>query len=143
MYGYVVKLLIRRTLRRHQSGDVEALLRSYADDARFVFPGNNSWAGEFRGKEAIASWLRRFHEAGLKVQPHEIVVGGPPWNTTVCVRITDRATDAGGNVIYENRAVLFGKIRWGKITFYEVYEDTEKVAVLDAYLADRQLGGTA
>jgi len=40
-------------------------------------------------------------------------------------------------VIYENRAVLFGKIRWGKITFYEVYEDTEKVAALDAYLAGR------
>ena len=58
-----------------------------------------------------------------------------PGNTTVCIRITDRATDAGGNVIYENRAVLFGKIRWGKITFYEVYEDTEKVAALDAYLA--------
>jgi len=74
--------------------------------------------------------LRRFHDAGLKVQPHEIVVGGPPWNTTVCIRITDRATDAGGDVIYENRAVLFGKIPWGKITFYEVYEDTEKVAAL-------------
>ena len=143
MFGYIVKLMIRRALRRHQSGDVEALLRSYADDVRFVFPGNNSWAGEFRGKEAVASWLRRFHEAGLKVQPHEIVVGGPPWNTTVCVRITDRATDAGGNVIYENRAVLFGKIRWGKITFYEVYEDTERVAALDGHLADRQLGGTA
>ena len=127
MYGYIVKLMIRRALRHHQSGDVGALLRSYADDVRFVFPG----------KEAIASWLRRFHEAGLELKSHEIVVGGPPWNTTVCIRITDRATDAGGNVIYENRAVLFGKIRWGKITFYEVYEDTEKVAALDAYLAGR------
>ena len=42
-----------------------------------------------------------------------------------------------------NRAVLFGKIRWGKITFYEVYEDTERVAALDGHLTDRQLGGTA
>lgn len=31
----------------------------------------------------------------------------------------------------------------GKITFYEVYEDTERVAALDGHLADRQLGGTA
>ena len=37
-----------------------------------------------------------------------------------------------------NRAVLFGKIRWGKINFYEVYEDTERVAALDAHLAGRQ-----
>ena len=40
-----------------------------------------------------------------------------------------------------NRAVLFGKIRWGKITFYEVYEDTERVAALDGHLADRSWAG--
>jgi len=106
---------------------VDALLRSYANDVRFVFPGNNSSASGFRRKEAVASWLRRFHDAGLKIHPHEIVVGGPPWNTSVCIGITDWATGADGDVIYENRAVLFGKIQWGKITFYEVYEDTEKV----------------
>src|SRR5262249_58677390 len=109
---------------RHQSGDVGALLRSYADDVRFVFPGNNSWAGEFHGKEAVASWLRRFHEAGLELKPHEIVVGGPPWNTTVCIRITDPATDAGRNVIYENRAVRFGESRGGKINFSAGCEST-------------------
>lgn len=53
---------------------------------------------------------------------------------TVCIRITDQATDSAGKVFYENRAVLFGKVRWGKIVFYEVYEDTEKVAALDEYL---------
>jgi hypothetical protein len=36
------------------------------------------------------------------------------------VRITDCARDAIGNVVYQNRAVLFGKVRWGKIVFYEV-----------------------
>lgn len=135
MYAYIVKLMIRRTLRHHQDGNVEALLKSYADDVRFVFPGKSSWAGEFQGKEAIASWLRRFHRAGLKLEPHEIVVGGPPWNMTVCIRITDQATDSAGKIVYENRAVLFGKVRWGKVVFYEVYEDTEKVAALDEYLA--------
>jgi hypothetical protein len=59
----------------------------------------------------------------------------PPWNLTVCVRITDYAKDSNGNVIYHNRTVLFGKVRWGKIVFYEVYEDTEKLRALDEYLA--------
>lgn len=135
---YLMKLLIRRALRHHQAGNVDALLEFYAEDAKFVFPGKNSWAGEFHGKEAIATWLRRFHRAGLKIEPHEMVVGGPPWNMTVCVRITDSAKDSNGNVVYENRAVLFGKLRWGKIVFYEVYEDTEKVQALDAYLATRE-----
>ena len=52
---------------------------------------------------------------------------------TVCIRITDRAKDSNGNVVCQNRAVLFGKVRWGKIVFYEVYENTEKVKALDEY----------
>lgn len=134
MYRYLVKVMIGSALRHHQAGNVEALLKFYADDVHFIFPGKNSWAGDFHGKEAVGSWLRRFHRVGLKLEPHEIVVSGPPWNTTVCIRITDRASDPNGTVVYENRAVLFGKVRWGKIVFYEVYEDTEKVAAFDEYL---------
>lgn len=115
---------------------MDALLKFYAKDVRFVFPGNNSWAGEFHGKEAIAAWLRRFHRAGLKIEPHEVLVADPPWNMTVCVRMTDYAKDSSGKIVYQNRAVLFGKMRWGKIAFYEVYEDTEKVRALDEYLAN-------
>lgn len=139
MYRYLLKLMIRRALGHHQDGDVDALLKFYGKEARFVFPGKNSWAGEFRGKEAIGDWLRRFHKAGLKIEAHDIVVGGFPWDTTVCIRITDHATDSGGRIVYENRAVLFGKVRWGKIVFYEVYEDTEKVKALDEYLAKHEV----
>ena len=133
--------MIRRALQHHQTGDVDALLKFYAKDVRFVFPGNNSWAGEFH-REVIAAWLQRFHRAGLKMEPHEVVVGGPPWNMTVCARITDYARDSNGNVVYQNRAVLFGKVRWGTIVFYEVYEDTEKVRALDEYLAKSEMSST-
>lgn len=101
--------------------------------------------GGVRGKEAIGDWLRRFHKAALKIEEHEIVVGGFPWDTTVCIRITDHSTDSGGRIVYENRAVLFGKVRWGKIVFYEVYKDTEKVKALDEYLEKlevRAIGST-
>jgi len=54
---------------------------------------------------------------------------------TVCVRITDFARDSIGNVVCQKRAVLFGKVRWGKMVFYEVYEDTEKIRTLDEHLA--------
>lgn len=135
MYSWIVQLMIRRALRHHQAGNVQALLKFYANDVRFVFPGQNSWAGEFRGKEAVASWLRRFHRVGLKLEVHEIIAGGPPWNTTFCIRITDHATGSDGEVVYENRAVLFGQMSWGKVKFYEAYEDTQKVADFDKYLA--------
>jgi len=58
---------------------------------------------------------------------HEIVVGGPPSDTIiVSIRTTDQATASEGEVVYHNRAALPGKVRWGKIVFYEVYEDTQK-----------------
>jgi ketosteroid isomerase-like protein len=134
MFSYLATLMIRRALRHHQDRDVDALLKFYADDVRFVFPGSSSWAGDFRGKEAVATWLGRFHAAGLKMEVHEILAGGWPWNMTVCIRITDNCRSPTGELVYENRAVLFGRVRWGKIAFYEVYEDTEKVAAFDAYL---------
>ena len=36
--------------------------------------------------------------------------------------------------MYENRAVLFGKLRWGRIAYHEDYIDTQKVADFDEYL---------
>ena len=108
MYAYVVKLVIIR----HALGIIRPET-FYAKHVRFIFPGKNSWAGEFEGKVAVGAWLRRSHQADLKIEPHEIIVGGPPWNMTVCVRITDHAKDSNGNVVYQNRTVLFGTVPWG------------------------------
>jgi len=59
---------------------------------------------------------------------------GPPWDTTICLRFTDRCTAPDGTIVYTNRGMVFGKIAWGKITYYVVYEDTQKVAEFDEYL---------
>jgi ketosteroid isomerase-like protein len=137
VYKAAVRWMIRRNVATLNSGDVGPLLAGYADDAVLVFPGESSWGGEHRGKEAIGAFLRRFVEARLVGETHEILVNGPPWNTRVCVLFTDRAVDASGRVVYENRAVLFGRIRWGKIVYQEDFEDTHKVESFDRYLAGR------
>lgn len=142
MYRWLVRLMVRRSLRLHQAGDIDRLLKGYADDVRFVFHGNNSWAGEFRGKEAIRPWLERFHRVGLRLEVHDVVVSGPLWNTTGCLLFTDHARRPDGEVVYRNRGVIYGKIAWGKIKHYEVFEDTEKVAEFDRYLETREPAGT-
>ena len=134
MYAWLARMLVRQTIRKHQAGDVDGVLKSYAKDVRFVFPGRNSWAIDTRDKAEIGRWLRRFHEAGLRIDVDDILVAGPPWNTRVCMHFTDHAKNADGNVVYENTGVIYGKARWGKITDYTVYEDTEKVAAFDTYL---------
>lgn len=137
MFGWLAKKLIQRSLRYHQTGDIDGLLKNYADDVHFVFPGNNSWAVDVRGKEAIRGWLQRFHDLGLKLEVHDILVAGPPWNMRVCMQFTDHAADDQGRIVYENTGVIYAKGRWGKIVSYTVYEDTEKVAAFDEYLERR------
>lgn len=135
LYAWAVRSMLRRNLRHLREGDLEPLFSTYADDIRFVFPGHTSWAGEFRGREEVERWVRRVYQVGLRLEPHEMLVAGPPWDTTVCLRFTDRCTAADGTIVYTNQGMFFGKVAWGKITSYEIHEDTEKVVALDKYVA--------
>jgi ABC-2 type transport system permease protein len=40
-----------------------------------------------------------------------------------------------GETVWENRYVIWGRMSWGLLREYEVYEDTEKSTALDEYLA--------
>jgi ketosteroid isomerase-like protein len=138
MYKSIVRWMIRRNICALRRGNPSPLLASYANDAVLVFPGQSSWSGEHRGRSAIEAFLHRFLEAGIVGEAHEILVKGPPWRTTVCVVFSDQAVDDAGNVVYENRAALFGRIVWGKIVYHEDFEDTQKVEAFDRYLARRE-----
>lgn len=127
--------MIRRGVRRINAGDIGPMLSSFADDAVLVFPGDHSWGGEYKGKEAIRGFLERFVEVGIQLEPHEILVRGWPWNTTVMMRFTNEARDDYGNIVYANRGAIFARAVWGKITHQEDYEDTQKVVAFDKYLA--------
>jgi ketosteroid isomerase-like protein len=142
VYSWLARRLIRRMLDRQRAGDIDGLLRAYAPDVRFVFPGRSSWAADVTGRDAIEAWLRRFHRIGVQFEPKEILVSGPPWNTVVCVHFTDHVQDASGAIVYENRGVIFGRAAWGKLTYYTVYEDTQKVAEFDQYLAEHETAQT-
>lgn len=135
MYKAAVRRMIRRSEQDLRAGDPGPTLERFADEAVLVFPGRSSWAGRYRGKQAIEGFLRRFLGVGLAGETHDILVNGPPWRMRVCVLFTDHASDADGNVVYENRAVLFAKARWGKIVYQEDFLDTQRVESFDAYLA--------
>lgn len=134
MYKAAVRWMIRRNIRALQAGDPRPLIAGYAENAVLVFPGPSTWGGEYRGREAIAGFLNRFVADGLTGQAHEILVNGPPWRTTVAILFTATARDDGGATVYDNRAVLFARARWGKITYQEDFEDTHKSEAFDEYL---------
>jgi ketosteroid isomerase-like protein len=139
MRSWLAKKIIDRQLARLRAGDYRPLLRLYAEDVRFVFPGDSTWSGEVRGREAMGRWLQRLVGAGLQNFAEQVIVGGPPWNMTMAMRGWDYVKDPDGQVVYENRYVLWGRMRWGHITEYEAYEDTNKLNALDDYLASHDM----
>jgi hypothetical protein len=136
MLSWLAKKLISRNMAKIREGDLGPTLRLDAKDIRFRFPGKSSWATEIEGKDEHELWLRRFVAAGLQIYPDEVVLKGFPWKQAICVRghiHLDSLED--GKRVYENRYVLWGRIAWGLLREYEVYEDTQMTQPLDEYLA--------
>jgi hypothetical protein len=134
----LVAALLRRNMEKIRAGDYRPTLRMDAKDVRFRFPGDSSWAGEIHGKDELERWLQRFVKVGLQIYADEVVVKGWPWNMTLCIRGTDHLDTPEGERVYENRYVIWGRVEWGLLKDYEVYEDTQKSRALDEYLAQHE-----
>jgi ketosteroid isomerase-like protein len=135
MLSWLAKQMIARNMRSVSAGDAGPLLKMDAKDIRFRFPGNNSWSTELEGKEELAAWLGRFTDVGIQIEAHEVILKGFPWKQTICVRGRSYLDSPSGERVYDNRYVIWGRIAWGLLREYEVYEDTEKSSELDVYLA--------
>lgn len=143
MYKTAVRALIRRSIGQLNEGDPSLLLRLAAPDAQIAFPGDNSWASMFRppepgrhrwathrGIDECRAFAERFVGEGIRFEIEDILVNGGPWNTRVAVVAHDHIGGPTGDA-YNNRAVAFLQIRWGRLTVWEDYEDTERVAAWD------------
>jgi ketosteroid isomerase-like protein len=134
----VVLLGLRRGVRALNGGDFRPLLSHYAKDAVLRFnDGEHRWAGEHRGREAIARFLGDFVGAGLQGDITELFIAGPPWRLTLIVRFDDHAHGPGGEELYRNRTVLIARTRRGRIVRQEdFYEDTQRLAELERSLTE-------
>jgi ketosteroid isomerase-like protein len=137
MLSWLAEKMIARNMRAIRGGDTGPTLAMDAEDIRFTFPGESSFAPGAQNKRELARWLDRFVDIGLQIYPDQVVLKGFPWRQTVCVRGHVHLDDPRDGRVYDNRYVIWGRIAWGKLREYEVYEDTEKSRELDRYLASR------
>jgi ketosteroid isomerase-like protein len=135
MLSWLAGRMIARNMRLVREGDPGPTLAMDADDIKFTFPGESSFAPGATNKQELKQWLDRFVSLGLQIFPDEVVMKGFPWRQTICVRGHIHLDDPQDGRVYDNRYVLWGRIAWGKLREYEVYEDTEKSRKLDEYLA--------
>ncbi len=142
MFSWLAKAMIRHDMARLNEGDNGPAMRRDAPDIHFRFPGDSSWGTEIHNRDDHARWLQRFTDTGLQLDADEVVAQGPPWNMTLCVRGISHLDTEDGRA-YENRYVMWGRIAWGRLRNYEVYEDTQASKKLDEYLGEREARGTA
>ena len=133
--SWLAKKALTHNLTRLNAGDIPPALRLDAKDVRFRFPGDSSWAAELQGKKALKAWLQRFVDSGLQIFADDVVAQGPPWNMKLCLRGHVYLESPEGAKVYENRYVICGRLAWGLLREYEVYEDTQKTKALDEYPA--------
>jgi ketosteroid isomerase-like protein len=138
MLSWLTKQLISRVMARTRAGDIGPTVMLDANDVHFVFPGDNSFSGDFHGKSEHRRWLERLVRVRVMTEPDEVAVSGFPWNMTVAIRGRSWRDTPDGTRVYDNRFVIWGKLRWGRLYDYEVYEDTKKAQALDEYLAENE-----
>jgi ketosteroid isomerase-like protein len=134
MISWLAMRIVSHNMSRMRAGDYRPTLRLVAKDVVLRFPGDSSWGGEWRGKDQVEQWYKRFTGARLQIFPDEVVAKGFPWKTTICVRGHIYLKNPEGGAVYENRYVLWGRMTWGFVKEYEVYEDTQQTPALDAHL---------
>jgi ketosteroid isomerase-like protein len=136
MYSWTVRQALRRLEKQLNAGEVDKLMTAFADDALLVFPGDNSFAGDHRGKAAIRAWLERFVALRPDFKLHDVAAAGPPWNMRIAFRFSDHITAPDG-FEYRNTGAEWMRLRWGKVVEQRVALDTQKVAELDAHLTEQ------
>ncbi len=70
--------------------------------------------GEHEGR----AFAERFVAEGVQFKIEDILVNGPPWNTRIAVRAHDFIPGSGPEGErddYNNRAILFLELRWGRL----------------------------
>ncbi len=141
MLSWIAGKMIARNMKSIRAGDIEPTLAMDAEEVKFTFPGKSSFAPGANGKHDLEQWLDRFVAIGLQIYPDEVVLKGYPWQQKVCIRGRVYLDDPTAGRVYDNRYVIWGRMSWGKLVEYEVYEDTEKSRELDEYLASGKVRG--
>jgi ketosteroid isomerase-like protein len=133
-YHAIVQQIVRSTWKKIDQGDLEAPWRLAADDLTFTFGGQTPLSGTWVGRDHLRDWLNDFRAqfTTLHFTLEEVAVSGWPWKTTVATRLTVTGTWINGQS-YENQAVQWATLRWGKMTRDLVLEDTQ--VLIDALAA--------
>jgi ketosteroid isomerase-like protein len=129
MYKALIRRQVRKAYGNLRAGDYDKVVDRFGPDSIFCMEGDHPLGGENRGREAIRDWFRRAWELfpDLRLEPHEILVNGGPWNIRVATHFTVTASLPDGST-YRNEGMQFLKLRGPSVVEDRLYEDTKVLA---------------
>jgi ketosteroid isomerase-like protein len=126
VYHAIVEKKVRTVFVRLSKGDYEYALAGLGTTIEHRFAGEHSLGGTRTTAAGLRHWFERLLRLfpNLRFELHSIAASGWPWDTTIVVEWTDRATPADGKD-YVNSGVHVIRMRWGKVVSIHAYLDTQ------------------
>ncbi len=125
MFRMIARRQYRRAWQSMNDHDYQAIIKQLAPDFRVTFQGDTSLGGTRTTRAAMTAWFGRLFRLlpDARFELRQVAVDGPPWNTRIAGLFTIRATTPLGEP-YENQFVQFVGLRFGRVSWYEVHEDS-------------------
>jgi len=122
----IVRKSVASVFGRLNKGDYEYALSGIGNTIEHYFAGEHCLGGKRTTTAALRRWFGRLFRLfpNLQFEMHSIAASGGPWDTTVVVEWTDRATPADGKN-YVNSGAHVIRMRWGKVVSIHAYLDTQ------------------
>jgi ketosteroid isomerase-like protein len=135
VYHFLVKRRVRWLFAEANRGNFQAIVDSLAERFVYRFVGDTPLGGVRTKKSSVVAWFQRIYRLvpDATLNPHVIVVEGPPWNTRIMTYITFNgtvpATD-GQSSAYENDVMQLMHLKWGRIHSVLTVEDTQRFSAV-------------
>lgn len=128
MYHTIVKRIVRNGFANMSNGNYEAVLKMFAPDVKFKFYGDHALGETASDLQRTRAWFAKMFRIfpGIQFQVTHVFVQGLPWNTEICTHLRISLQLADGTP-YENVAIQFVRLKWGRIYEDYVLEDTQKL----------------
>jgi ketosteroid isomerase-like protein len=135
--GLIVRRRVVEMFARLSRGEWESVAERFAVSVHHVFPGNHPLGGERHTREAVLRWLERLGRLypGHEFEVHRVTASGWPWDMWIAVQWTAHLRPQAGDP-YANDGAHWIRIRWGKVTCFHAYLDTQRIADACARMAE-------
>jgi ketosteroid isomerase-like protein len=105
--------------------DINSFLANWHDEATWVYPGNISAGGEFKGKTAIEGWFKKFLDQFtiINITPKNVCVKNVldfVGTNVVTVEWDEENTNKDGNKVQFNGVTVI-TLKFGKATYAKEY----------------------